>query len=111
MRWLFSCFCSTHLGSLSMHKCSRVLGSVRRGLKEEDPALLGEKLCLAGLFCFWAVLSMWLYSWVLSRAFLTHRASKPRQAAENTGSHCNRVPCLLQGKISVSQGDTTELQK
>lgn len=65
------CFCSTHLGPQSLHKCSRILGSVGRGLKEKDLALLGERLCLAGLFGFWAVLSMWLYSWLLSRAFLT----------------------------------------
>lgn len=102
MRYLFSYFCSTHLDPKSLYKCSRILGSAGRGLIVEDPALLGERLCLAGLFCFWAVLSMWLHSWLLFRSFLTQRASKARQAAEKTGLHCNKVLCLLQGKISGS---------
>lgn len=111
MRYLFSCFCSTHLDPKSLYKCSRIIGSAGRSLMEEDPVLLGERLCLAGLFCFWAVLSMWLHSWLLFRSFLTQRASKARQAAEKTGLHCNKVLCLLQGKISVAQEDTTKLQK
>lgn len=41
----------------------------------------------------------------------TQTASKARQAAENTGSCCNRGLGLLQGKISMAQEDAAELQK
>lgn len=48
---------------------------------------------------------------VAIQIFLNPRASKARQAAEKTGLHCNKVLCLLQGKISLAQKDTTKLQK
>lgn len=67
------------------------------------------ELCLAGLFCFWAVLSMWLHSWLLFRSFLAQRAFKARQTAEKTGLPCNKVLCLLQGKISAAQEDSNKI--
>lgn len=78
-------------------------------LAQQDPTLLGERLCLAGLFCFWAVLSRWLHFWLLSRAFLTQIVFKARQAAEITGSHCSSILCLLQDQCG--SGDTVDLQK
>lgn len=118
MRCLFSCFCSNHLGPQSLH--SRILGSAGRGWRKEVPTLLGERLCLAGLFCFWAVLSRWLYSWLLSRAFLAQIVCKARQAAaENIGSHCSSVLCLLQdqrgsgtnGRLAGARGCLAALKR
>lgn len=48
---------------------------------------------------------------VAIQIFRNRRVSKARQAAEKTGLHCNKVLCLLQGKISLVQKDTTKLQK
>jgi hypothetical protein len=92
----------------------RIPGSAGRDLREEDPRLL-VRLGLVGLFRFWAVPSMWLYSWLLSTVFLTKIAFKTRQAAENSGEiieysvHCKGRSLWLR-KIQQSWRSTRDAQ-